>query len=133
MGIEPVTAVLDTHAVLWAVLNDTRLGKRARAFIEGAEPETLAISDMTLLEIAILETKGRIEVESGIEDILGEIQIRLQVLKMDARVTTEAMQLELPQADPFDRVIVATAIQQQVPLLTRDRVITKSGLVPVIW
>jgi PIN domain nuclease of toxin-antitoxin system len=133
MGFETVRAVLDTRAVLWAVLDDPRLGNGARAWMEKENPATLAISDMTLLEISMLAAKGRIEVEDGIEGILNEIQVRLQVLKMDARIAAEAMRLELPQSDPFDRVIVATARQQGVPVLTRDRAITKSGLVSVIW
>lgn len=133
MGFATVRAVLDTHAVLWAVLNDARLGEAARSFVEREEPEALAISDMTLLEISMLAAKGRIEVEGGIDGILKEIQVRLQVLKMDAHIAAEAMRLELPQADPFDRVIVATARQHGVPVLTRDKAITRSGLVAVIW
>jgi len=41
--------------------------------------------------------------------------------------------LPLKQADPFDRVIVATALGRKVSLLTKDRKITKSALAPVIW
>jgi len=44
-----------------------------------------------------------------------------------------AVELEFPRGDPFDRVIAATAKVHGIPLLTRDRSITDSGVVEIIW
>jgi PIN domain nuclease of toxin-antitoxin system len=41
--------------------------------------------------------------------------------------------LDLPQGDPFDRIIVASAIYHKLPLLTRDKNISSSGLVRTVW
>jgi len=43
------------------------------------------------------------------------------------------MDLNLPQSDPFDRIIVASAQHHALPLLTRDQNISDSGLVKVVW
>lgn len=43
------------------------------------------------------------------------------------------MNLKLPQSDPFDRVIVATARRLGLPLATKDRLIRKARLVPTVW
>jgi PIN domain nuclease of toxin-antitoxin system len=132
MGSEAVKVLLDTHAVLWAVSGDKRLSDAAREWTERDGP-SLAISDMTLLEIAMLEAKGRIACADGLEETLRTIASNVSVLPIDAVIAAEAMTLDLPQGDPFDRVIVATARRHGLPLLTRDRAIGRSGLVRVIW
>lgn len=133
MDFGTVTALLDTHAVLWATLDEPHLGETARSLIERESPECLGISDMTLLEIAMLESKGRIEMTGKIQSLLRNIQDKITVLPMDAFIAADAMALPLSQADPFDRVIVATARYYKIPLLTRNRHITESGLVEAIW
>jgi len=50
-----------------------------------------------------------------------------------SEIATLAMDLELPHGDPFDRIIVASARHHELPLLTRDRNISASGLVRVVW
>ncbi len=125
--------LLDTHAVIWAIAEDRQLGRAARKRIAAGAPEDLAVSDITLLEVAMLAEKGRIECETGIAATLATIASKVTILAIDPAIAAEAMKLTLPQGDPFDRVIVATARQHKLPLLTCDRAITASGLVEVIW
>lgn len=128
-----MNVLLDTHAVIWAVMDDPQLGDAARRLIRGGDRTSLAIADMTLLEAAMLANKGRIEFPHGSERALRLIQRMVMVVPMDADIACEAMELDLPQGDPFDRVIVATARRRNLTLITRDRAIRESGLVEVVW
>lgn len=112
---------------------DRQLGRSARKRIAAGKAEDLAVSDITLLEVAMLVEKGRIKCESSIAATLATIASKVTVLSIDPAIAAEAMKLTLPQGDPFDRVIVATARRHKLPLLTCDRAITESGLVEVIW
>lgn len=128
-----MTAVLDTHAVIWALENDKRLGSQARKLMASAQSKDVSISDMTLLEISILAHKKRINLSTGVGDYLKKIETLFEVIPVNAAISAKAFELDLPQADPFDRVIVATAAVLKLPLVTRDGYITRSNIHQVIW
>ncbi len=133
METEPVKACLDTHAVLWSMAGDARLGKSALQLISSASRAELVISDMVLLEVSYLCAKGRIEDADGIEVLLAKIGMSFRVIPISPEIAYLALALDLPHGDPFDRVITATAKIHRIPLLTRDRAITDSGVVETVW
>ena len=126
-------ALLDTHAVLWAVENDPRLGSSASSLLKSLKSGEAVISDITLLEIAMLVRKGRIQLAISPKAYLRKLQVHFPILAIGADIAALAMDLDLPQGDPFDRIIVATAQVHDLPVLTRDKSISASGLVRVIW
>lgn len=128
-----VRLFLDTHAILWAMSEPDRLGDKARTAFQGAAREDLLLSDTSLLEVSMLARKGRITCVDGVLWTLRAIEDRVTVLRVNASIAARAMELALPQGDPFDRVIVASALEVQLPLCTRDRLITDSGLVRIVW
>jgi PIN domain nuclease of toxin-antitoxin system len=94
----------------------------------------LAISDITLLELATLATKGRIELGISLESFLREIEARFVVLPISGRACARAMGLPTGYPkDPADRVIGATALVEGLPLITADREIHRSRVVHTIW
>ena len=128
--------LLDSHIVLWLAFDQGRISKKARAAIEGVRQsgEGLGISDITLLEIATLERKRRIELQSTLETFLTEIEARFIVLPMTTRVCVRA--IGFPEAypdDPADRIIGATALVEGIPLVTADEGIRRSKALPTIW
>ncbi len=125
--------LLDTHAILWTLEDNVRLGQAARKIVTQAVSHELAISAISLLEISMLIEKGRIHLEIASFDFLKRIETTFTVIPLDALIANDAMKIPLSHGDPFDRVIVATARSQGLSLLTKDRAITDSGLVPVIW
>lgn len=126
-------ALLDTHAVLWAAEGDGRLGPSAAELLRTFKTGEAVISDITLLEIAMLAKKGRIRLSVSVREYLHEIQRNYPPLVITSEIAAAAMDLELPHGDPFDRIIVASARRHELPLLTRDRNISASGLVRVVW
>lgn len=128
--------LLDTHVVVWLAFDQNKLSRRARTAIDNARQTAaaLAISDITLLELASLAEKGRVNLDLSVESFLQEVESRFVVLPMNARVCARAV--SLPQAypkDPADRIIGATALVEGLSLLTADREIRKSKAVRTIW
>jgi PIN domain nuclease of toxin-antitoxin system len=128
--------LLDTHVVVWLALEPARISKKTRAAIEESRQraEGLAVSDITLLEIATIENKGRIKLNASLEAFLSEVETRFIVMPMTGRICARA--LALPPTypkDPADRVIGATALVEGVPLITADDGIRRSKALNTIW
>ena len=128
--------LLDTHVVVWLALEETRISKKAGSAIAEARrvDDGLAISGITLLEVALLSKKGRIHLDIGLESFLGEVESRFIVLPITGRICVRAMAFprEYPK-DPTDRIIGATALVQGLTLITADRAIRDSRTMPTIW
>jgi PIN domain nuclease of toxin-antitoxin system len=125
--------LLDTHAVVWAAEGDARLGASAAKLLRSLKAGEAVISDITLLEIAMLAKKGRIEFTVSVEEYLRAIQRNYPPLLITSEIASLSVELDMPQGDPFDRIIVASAIRHKLPLLTRDKNIAASGLVRTVW
>jgi len=128
--------LVDTHVVLWLAFDQGQLSKAAKRAIDDARQngEGLAISDIALLELAVLSRKGRIRLDISLESFLREVEARFIVLPISGTACVRAV--ELPQSypsDPADRIIGATALVQGLSLLTADRSIRRSGALHTIW
>jgi len=128
--------LVDTHVVVWLALDPSRLSSKARAAIDEARTsgEGVAISDITLLELATLTSKGRIRLSISLESFLREVEARFIVLPITSRACVRALRLppSYPK-DPADRIIGATALVEGLSLLTADRDIRRSKALPTIW
>lgn len=89
--------------------------------------------DVVLLEISMLVRRGRVVLNVDGTTFLSRVEELFEIVPIDARIADLAAQLNLPDGDPFDRVITATAKVLGAPLLTRDRAITDSGVVDIVW
>ncbi len=128
--------LLDTHVVLWLTTDPAKLSGKAKSAIQDARKngDGLAISDITLLELATLASKGRIHLGISLESFLQEVEARFVVLPMSGRACARAM--ALPTAypkDPADRIIGATALVEGLSLITADREIHRSKVVDAVW
>jgi len=128
--------LVDTHVVVWLAFDPSQLSRKATAAIDNARKnaEGLAISDITLLELSTLASKGRIHLDISLESFLREVEARFVVLPITGR--TCVLALGLPPAypkDPADRIIGATALAQGLRLVTADREIRRSRALQAIW
>jgi len=128
--------LVDTHVVVWLALDQTQLSKNARAAIDDARRngDGLAISDITLPELATLSSKGRIRLDISLESFLREVEARFIVLPISSRACVRALGLPATYPkDPADRIIGATALVEGLSLLTADRAIRRSRALHTIW
>jgi len=135
MGQPPVILV-DTRVVLWLALEPARISRKAKAVIEEARhsAQGVAISDISLLEIATLESKGRIALNTTLETFLSEVEARFIVLPITGRICVRILSLpaDYPN-DPADRIIGATALVDGISLVTSDDEIRRSKAIRTIW
>lgn len=128
--------VLDTHVVLWLAFDSTKISSTAKAAIAEARrtSQTVAISDITLLEISIAEKKGRVGLNASLETFLSELESRFSVFPISGNICARAMAFpgDFPH-DLADRIIAATAILKAAPLITADEAIRRSRALTTIW
>jgi PIN domain nuclease of toxin-antitoxin system len=125
--------LLDTHAVIWAAEGDRRLGPNARQELQSCGEGEALVSDITLLEIAMLVAKKRIVISISLASYLQELAAMFPVLPIAPGIAAEAVGLALPHSDPFDRIIAATAKYHAIPLLTRDVHLAQYPGIATIW
>jgi PIN domain nuclease of toxin-antitoxin system len=129
--------LLDTHVFFWRVVEPARLSEAQNRLLDRAEEdgEPVALSAISLWELAMLAQRGRIETPKVIDLWLAEIEsdTRVAVMPLTGRIAAEAVGMgpEVPN-DPADRIIIATARCHGLPLLTADRRIREAGVVAVI-
>jgi PIN domain nuclease of toxin-antitoxin system len=128
-----VKYLLDTHAAIWLLEGSKKLGKKARHALEAETHDSVAISDISLLETAMLQHRGLITLLPDGRRGIEAFAQHLVVLPIDSKIAADAVNLPLPQRDPFDRVIVATARAHGLTLVTKDQDITKADVVPTLW
>jgi PIN domain nuclease of toxin-antitoxin system len=96
--------------------------------------EPIAISAMTLLEVAVLFGQRRSRNEVPLDELLNDFESdpAFQIIPLSVEIAKEAAALGEGLRDPADRAIVATARVGKLKLLTSDQRIIDSGLIPVI-
>ena len=132
-----VVAVADTHATLWYLFSDPRLGRAASAFIDAAvaDGNHIGVSAIGVAEMVCLIEKGRIPA-TALTDVQAAVADPKAVLKYvppDQDIATNMAAIprdEVP--DLPDRIIAATAHLYGIPVLTRDGRIRSSN-VRSIW
>jgi len=128
--------VLDTHVILWLALDPAKISANAKIAIAQARQasDLVAASDITLLEISIAESKGRVRLNTSLELFLGDIESRFTILPLTASICARAMAFStnFPR-DPADRIISATAVLSAAPLVTADEGIRRSRALNTIW
>jgi PIN domain nuclease of toxin-antitoxin system len=125
--------LLDTHAFLWAAIDEDRLSHKAARAITTTPYEQLGISDVTLQEIGLLLHGGRITLNGSPTAVLGGLLEYVSVLPITLEIAIAAPTLSLPHGDQFDRIITATAKAYRLPLITKDSNIAVSAIVATLW
>ena len=128
--------LLDTHVVVRWLAEPKKLSRdqlRAlRSAVRRGEP--LALSAITLLEIAVLFGEGRSRLRVPVQELFAALDVGsgFHVVPLDIEIAAEVAALGDMLRDPADRAIVATARVHKLCLVTSDQRIVESKLVPVV-
>lgn len=117
--------LLDTHILIWALLDHPMLSRSARALL-GDPDNTIWISSISFFEVSIKRSLGR----SGLQCSTAEVkqyveQSHLGVLGLSARHACTLEELPWLHRDPFDRILVAQALTEPMRLVTHDDWVTQ--------
>jgi PIN domain nuclease of toxin-antitoxin system len=109
--------LIDTHVLIWSVTSTAKLSARARSLLENASHERL-FSAVSIWEVAIKAALRKPGFDVEANDLLASVT---------ARAASRVPSLPLHHRDPFDRLLVAQAIEEDARLLTADATLALYG------
>jgi PIN domain nuclease of toxin-antitoxin system len=125
-------AILDTHAFLWGIAGDRRMSQKARDVFVG--PSDLVLSTASIWEILIKVQLRKLSLPepSGPYVIrkMADNQIKTLPIELNHLLALEG--LALHHRDPFDRMLIAQAMEENLPIVTSDPLFARYP-VEVIW
>ena len=113
--------LIDTHIFIWYILNDSRLATSVKTSIAAEDTEVL-LSVASLWELAIKHSHGKLKLKIPFKD-LATVELKnnfINILPISPAHTIEVAKLPHFHKDPFDRIIIAQAITEDLPVLTVD-------------
>ncbi|MCF6299666.1 MAG: type II toxin-antitoxin system VapC family toxin [Proteobacteria bacterium] len=128
--------ICDTHVLIFWVDNPDRLSEKAKtAFERALKSKSLACSDISLWEISMLfkanKLRNDISAEQYMQDII--LTLSLKVLPITAKIAVTSQQDIFIHKDPADKLIAATAIVNNSPLISADSKLRNIVNLHVIW
>lgn len=125
--------LVDSHALIWSILNDHRLSPRAkRIFREGTDE--LSVSIVSLWELSIKIAIGKLRtIGSSVAYLRDECEeYGIQIIPLSTSHILRAEALPLHHRDPFDRLLIGQALEEGLSILTNDAQF-RSYPVKVVW
>ena len=128
--------LLDTHIAIRWLREPRKLSRQQASALAAAvsRAEQVTLSSMSLLEIAILSSQGRLRQRTSLDQLFEGFQAHpaFRVLPISYEIAQEVSSMGDALRDPADRAIVATARVHRLRLITSDQRIIESKLVAVL-
>jgi PIN domain nuclease of toxin-antitoxin system len=121
--------LLDTHAFLWFVLNDSQLSAAARAAISDPNNDVF-VSPATFWEVAIKVSIGKYVLAGPLEDFFqrGIKDNDFEILPIEVRHAAQVAALPFHHKDPFDRLLIAQALVEGLTLASKEAAFVAYGV-----
>jgi PIN domain nuclease of toxin-antitoxin system len=125
-------AILDTHAFLWAMAGDRRMSQRAHDLFQGPSELFLSFASIWEILIKVQLEKLRLPRPAGPFVIRKLAENRIEALRINLDHLLAFEGLPMHHRDPFDRMLIAQAINESLPIVTADKIFDRYP-VEVIW
>jgi PIN domain nuclease of toxin-antitoxin system len=123
--------LLDTVTFVWAVHSPERLSKKALSALQN-DSTAREMSTISLSEIAIKQSVGKLAFNR--EDVMtGIADLRIRLLPYSSSHAMQLFALPLHHSDPFDRQIIAQALEEKIPIVTADEKFRVYKEITIIW
>jgi PIN domain nuclease of toxin-antitoxin system len=122
--------LIDTHYVIWAAMNSSRMEPWAKKLMANLDNEIL-VSAASVYEISLKVRLGKLPEAADFEsDLVLNIENRLgyTLLPLEPESMMRAARFDDKHGDPFDRMISAQAIQHHLPVLSTDPKLDAFGI-----
>ncbi len=125
--------LLDTHAFIWWLTDQSHLSARSLQALMNND-NTVTLSVASIWEMTIKLKIGKLSVVGDLKDIVQQqVQVnRIQLLAISSVHALKTLDLPLHHRDPFDRMLIAQALSEEMTLITTDASMTAYG-VNVLW
>jgi PIN domain nuclease of toxin-antitoxin system len=126
-----MNVLLDTHTLLWALTDESKLSERVRKLLPGA---STWLSVASLWEILIKAQIGKMPLPRPIGPfVMSKLSLNgVRILQVTADHVLRVESLPDYHRDPFDRMLIAQSLEEKLPLVTADRVFARYP-VELIW
>ena len=113
--------LLDSHILLWILEDNERLSSRLREMLS-AEYVKNYVSMATIWEIAIKASLGKLQLDGGISNVVKYVEgSGIDIISIEPSHVEIIEKLEFHHKDPFDRIIIATAIKEKMVVVSADQ------------
>jgi PIN domain nuclease of toxin-antitoxin system len=130
VSAERAGVLLDTNAMIWLLAGDERMSQRARATIAD-ESRRLVVSAVSLWEAVIKRSLGKLKAPADLSRRLAALR-QVELLPISPLHAEAVGELPWHHRDPFDRMLVAQARAERLPIVSSDAALGEYG-VEIIW
>lgn len=129
-----VKVLLDSCALIWLCSDPEKFTASAACILRRGEDAELHLSEATILELAVKHATGKLELPDAPRKWIPE-QIQtwgITTIPLHKDILLLSAELPWHHRDPFDRLIIATAKEHQMPIITSDQIFASYGI-DIIW
>ena len=115
--------LIDTHTFIWLIDDDPKLSSTCKGLIEDSDNE-IFISIASLWEMAIKISIGKLKVAGVLQQMIDELYLRnIQILSINPSHVLKVETLPFHHKDPFDRIIVAQCLVENITAISVDEIL----------
>ena len=121
--------LLDTHTFLWLIIDSPQLAPMGKQLIED-ETNQRFISIASIWEMAIKHSVGKLHFKPGFDEFIDEQLFlnKLTIINVNLNHIKTVASLPLYHRDPFDRLIIAQSIIENLPIISADKIFDFYGI-----
>ena len=117
--------LLDTHVLIWLAENSSKLPYEIKELVKHPT-NVIAVSSVSLWEIAIKMKLGKLDIDVTLDELLAAVENSdFEILQIESSYLRSLSTLPFLHKDPFDRLLIATAVADGLTIITADENIQK--------
>ena len=127
--------ILDTHALLWWALDPDKLSPTAKNTCEQMERDGGFASSISIWEIGVKVKNGKLDLGIPLAEFVRRLDASgvIELFPVETSTWVRTVLLDWEHRDPADRVIVSTAVEKGLPILTKDAALHSFAGVRCLW